>query len=109
MLLAIYAAGTGYAATQAALFLFGCVLIFLFYCLSFRVNRTKHGIIFILLSLLANEIIYELVWFLVFFPRGNYLNPGLHGGLYGLGLWPTLLLLTGIFVTKRSLSRGKVR
>ncbi|OQB22369.1 MAG: hypothetical protein BWY11_02086 [Firmicutes bacterium ADurb.Bin182] len=87
--------------------IFICLLVFTAICLLFKANRTKKGIIIILLSLLAAEIICDVIWFLIYFSDGSYYNYGLKG-VFGLLLWPAMLILAGVISTKLNITRSKM-
>lgn len=57
-------------------------------------NRTGKGARTVLLALLFAELLCDTVWLLVYFPGGHYHNYGV-GGVYGVLLWPLLLLIAG--------------
>jgi len=104
MITAIYSIGK---VTGAEFWVWGyfiSTLIFAAISLLFRANRTKNGIITIALGLLVAEILCDTAWFLIYYPGGSYANYGI-GGVYGLFIWPALLIIVGVIGTGRNRSR----
>lgn len=75
-----------------------CVALYLTGCFLFRRNRTRRGAQNVVLALLGVEILCDAVWFLFYFPGGDYHNYGI-GGVMGVFLWPMLLCLAGVVAT----------
>lgn len=64
-------------------------------------NRTKHGIKTVLTGLLIAEVIIDLVWAIIYYHNGTYINYGI-GAVYGLILWVPALLITSFVVTTKN-------
>jgi lipopolysaccharide export LptBFGC system permease protein LptF len=108
MVTVIYSLGEVNGAEIWASGFFVCILVFAVACMQFKANRTKNGIITILLSLLMAETICDISWFLIYYSGGSYHNYGI-GGVYGVLLWPAILLLAGAISTKRNISRSAAK
>lgn len=76
-----------------------CVAVYLAVGLLFRQNRGKRGRRRLLLGLLVSEVLCDGVWFLAYYPGGEYHNYGI-GAVAGAFLWPMLLVLAGVLTTK---------
>ena len=88
----------------AELWLVGWVLCALFYiggCMLVPVNRPKTCRTVVWIGLLIAEVVNDLIWALIYYPNGSYINYGV-GAVYGLFLWPLILLIAGVFVTVRN-------
>lgn len=75
-----------------------CALIYLAVCLLLRTNRKGRGVRRVLLALLISELVCDALWYVMYFPGGEYRNWGI-GGVYGAALWPLLLFVAGGVVT----------
>ena len=75
-----------------------CVVVYLCIALLIKQNRTKKGFKNILIGLLIAEVITDLIWAIMYYHNGTYLNYGI-GAVYGLLLWIPVLVVTQIIVT----------
>lgn len=75
-----------------------CVMVYLAVCGVFPCNRTRHGGKRILLALMTAGILCDALWFLMYFPGGEYQNYGI-GGSFGVLLCPVLFFAAGVLVT----------
>ena len=78
-----------------------CVLFYVGGCMLFPVNRQKTCRSAVWIGLLIAEVCNDLLWALIYYPNGSYINYGV-GAVYGLFLWPLILFLAGIIVTSRN-------
>ena len=99
MITAAYSLTQVYGAELWLIFTLSCMLLYLAACGLIRRNRTKKGILPVLLGLLAYEAICDLVWAAAFYPGGEYHNYGLGGSYTRLLICPALLILMGVCVT----------
>lgn len=83
------------------LFWFICVIAYIGICFMMKPNRTKSGIKTTLIGLLAAEVIIDIIWAIIYYPNGTYLNYGI-GAVYGLLLWIFALVITAIVVTTKN-------
>lgn len=74
---------------------FACTFLYLTICLLFRHCRTGQGLKSVFLGLLVAEILCDIAWFYMYFPAGEYYNHGI-SAIFGLFLWPGLLIVSGI-------------
>ena len=75
-----------------------CAVLYGLCCFLIRENRGKKSRRRVLLGFLIAAVACDLLWFLFYFPGGEYRNYGL-GGVFAVFLWPCLLLLAGAIVT----------
>ena len=75
-----------------------CVLIYLGITILIKKNRTKQGIKNMLIGLLIAEVFTDLIWAIIYYHNGTYINYGI-GTVYGLLLWIPVLMITLIIVT----------
>lgn len=61
-------------------------------------NRTRKGLVKLLLSFAGAGLVCEIAWSRMFYPGGTYLNLGLGDTLMGLLFWPVSLLFLGMIV-----------
>lgn len=98
MVTAIYSLTFVHGAELWLLFWGICVVVYLCIALLIKQNRTKKGFKNILIGLLIAEVITDLIWAIMYFHNGTYLNYGI-GAVYGLLLWIPVLVVTLIIVT----------
>ena len=98
MVTAIYSLSQVHGAELWLLFWLVCVVLYLGISLLIRSNRTKNGIKNLFLGLLIAEVTIDLIWAIIYYHNGNYLNYGI-GAVYGILLWIPILTVTLIFVT----------
>ena len=75
-----------------------CVLVYLGIAILLKKNRTKQGIKNMLIGLLIAEVFTDLIWAIIYYHNGTYINYGI-GAVYGLLLWIPVLMITLIIVT----------
>lgn len=73
-----------------------CVAVYFLICFLFRSNRAGKGIVF--LSWLICELLCDVLWYLIFYQNGNYVNYGI-GGTTVLFLLPGTLFVAAVSVT----------
>ena len=97
MVTAIYSLSHVHGAELWLLFWFICIIVYLGGCLAMKCNRTKSGIKTTLIGLLIAEVIIDLVWAIIYYYNGSYINYGI-GAMYGIIMWIPVLILTSIVV-----------
>ena len=98
MVTAIYSLTFVHGAELWLLFWGICVVVYLCIALLIKQNRTKKGFKNILIGLLIAEVITDLIWAIIYYHNGTYMNYGI-GAVYGLLLWIPILVGTLIIVT----------
>lgn len=98
MVTAIYSLTFVHGAELWLLFWGICVIIYFVIGLLIKQNRTKKGIKNMLIGLLIAEVITDLIWAIIYYHNGTYINYGI-GAVYGLLLWIPILVVTLIIVT----------
>ena len=98
MVTAIYSLGQVHGAQLWLLFWLVCAIAYMGICLIKRANRTKRGIKTMLIGLLIAEVIVDLIWAIIYYHNGSYINYGI-GAVYGLFTWIPILLITAAIVT----------
>ena len=98
MVTAIYSLTFVHGAELWLLFWGICVIIYFVIGLLIKQNRTNKGIKNILIGLLIAEVINDLIWAIIYYHNGTYINYGI-GAIYGLLLWIPVLVVTLIIVT----------
>ena len=83
MVTAIYSLTFVHGAELWLLFLGICVVIYLCIGLLIKQNRTKKGIKNMLIGLLIAEVFTDLIWAIIYYHNGTYINYGI-GAVYGL-------------------------
>ena len=101
MVTAIYSLSFVHGAELWLLFWGICVIIFLAIGLLIKQNRTQKGIKNMLIGLLIAEVITDLIWAIIYYHNGTYINYGI-GAVYGLLLWIPVLVVTLIIVTLKN-------
>lgn len=104
MITSIYSLGKVVGAELLLAGVLLCMAFYLVVCFLFRCSRTGRGVRTVLLALLCAELLCEGLWFAFYFPGGDYHNYGL-GGVFGVLLWPLLLLAAGGVATAVNQSR----
>ena len=98
MVTAIYSLSFVHGAELWLLFWGICVIIYFVIGLLIKLNRNKKGIKNMLIGLLIAEVITDLIWAIIYYHNGTYINYGI-GAVYGLLLWIPVLVVTLIIVT----------
>ncbi len=101
MITAIYSLSQVHGAELWLLFWLVCVVIYLGISFLIRHNRTKKAVKNVLIGLLIAEVIIDLIWAIIYYHNGTYLNYGI-GAVYGLLLWIPILMVTLIVVTTKN-------
>lgn len=78
-----------------------CAVIYVIGCFLPKGNRSWQGCREIFWYLLASEIVTDIIWTILYYEDGHYINHGL-GSIYGVLIWPMILLAAGIFVTMQN-------
>lgn len=106
MITAIYSLSRVHGAEIWLLFWLACVAVYLGISLLIKRNRTKKGIKNVLLGLLLAEVIIDLIWAMIYYRNGTYLNYGI-GAVYGLLLWVPVLAAAFGIVTAQNTRTGR--
>ena len=101
MVTAIYSLSHVHGAELWLLFWLLCLIGYLGICLAFKSNRTKAGIKNTFIGLLIAEVVVDLVWALIYYHNGVYINYGI-GTVYGMFMWIPALIITAIIVTSKN-------
>ena len=101
MVTAIYSLSQVHGAELWLLFWLVCVVVYLGIGFLVKDNRTKKGIKNVLIGLLIAEVIIDLMWAIIYYHNGTYLNYGI-GAVYGLLLWVPILAVTLVAVTVKN-------
>lgn len=72
--------------------------------MSFLWRCNRCGWLLVLIGIITAGVICDAVWYLAFFPGGEYLNSGLES-MYLLLLWPGMLMIADIAVTTVNIVR----
>ena len=98
MVTAIYSLSQVHGAELWLLFWVICVVVYLVISFLIKTNRSKTGIKNVLIGLLIAEVIINLVWAVIYYHNGTYMNYGI-GAVYGLLLWIPILVATLVITT----------
>ena len=101
MITAIYSLSEVHGAELWLLFWFICVAAYFGFGFLIKCNRTKKGIKNVLIGLLIAEVLIDLLWAVIYYHNGTYLNYGI-GAVYGLLGWIPVLVVTLIIVTLKN-------
>lgn len=101
MVTAIYSLSQVHGAELWLLFWLVCVVIYLGISLLFKHNRTSKGVKNVLIGLLIAEMIIDIIWAVIYYHNGTYLNYGI-GAVYGLSLWVPILVVTLFVITAKN-------
>jgi len=101
MVTAIYSLTQVHGAELWFLFWLVCVVVYLYICLLIKHNRTKKGVKNVLIGLIIAEVIIDLMWAIIYYDNGTYLNYGI-GAVYGLLLWVPILVITLVIITAKN-------
>ena len=101
MITAIYSLSRVRGAELWLLFWLICVVIYLAIGFSLKNNRTVNGVKNVLIGLLIAEAITDLMWAVIYYHNGTYLNYGI-GAVYGVFLWVPILVITLVIVTLKN-------
>lgn len=98
MITVIYSLAHVHGAELWLLFWVVCALAYLVICRAIRYNRMRGAFKRVLIGLAIAEIAIDLIWALIYYHNGTYLDYGI-GAMYGLPLWVFALLIAGVVVT----------
>lgn len=98
MVTAIYSLSQVHGAELWLLFWLICVVVYLVISFLVKRNRSKSGIKNVLVGLLIAEVIIDLMWAVIYYHNGTYMNYGI-GAVYGLLLWIPVLIATLVIAT----------
>jgi len=98
MVTAIYSLSQVHGAELWLLFWLICVVVYLVISFLVKRNRSKSGIKNVLVGLLIAEVIIDLMWAVIYYHNGTYMNYGI-GAVYGLLLWIPILIATLVIAT----------
>ena len=101
MITAIYSLSRVHGAELWLLFWLICVVIYLAIGFSLKNSRTGNGVKNVLIGLLIAEAITDLMWAVIYYHNGTYLNYGI-GAVYGVFLWVPILVITLVIVTLKN-------
>ena len=93
MVTAVYSLSHVHGAELWLLFWAICFAAYFGICMLIKQNRTKHGIKNVLIGMLIAEVMIDLIWAIIYYHNGTYLNYGL-GAVYGLLLLVPILMFT---------------
>ena len=83
------------------MFWLACVAVYLGISFLIKHNRTKKGVKNVLIGLLIAEVIIDLMWAIIYYHNGTYLNYGI-GAVCGLLLWVPVLVITSVITTTQN-------
>ncbi len=101
MVTAIYSLSQVHGAELWLLFWLVCVIVYLGISFLIKDNRTKNGVKSVLIGLLIAEVSVDLMWAVIYYDNGTYLNYGI-GAVYGLLLWIPILTVTLVIITVKN-------
>lgn len=101
MITAMYSLSHVHGAELWLLFWFVCVVAYLGIGFLNKHNRTRKGVKNVLIGLLVAEVIIDLLWAIVYYHNGTYLNYGI-GAVYGLFMWIPVLVVTLVIITAKN-------
>ena len=101
MATAIYSLSFVHGAELWLLFWLVCVIAYMGLCFMIKPNRTRRGIKTVFIGLLVAEVLIDVIWAVIYYHNGTYLNYGV-GAVYGLVLWVPILVITLIVVTMKN-------
>ena len=98
MITAIYSLSYVGGAELWLLFWFLCAMAYTGICVMLKPNRGRKAIRTVVMGLVVAEAIIDIVWAVIYYHNGTYLNYGI-GAIYGLTLWIPVLVIAMIVVT----------
>ena len=101
MVTAIYSLSQVHGAELWLLFWFICLIAYLILCFAIKCNRTKQGRKNVFIGLLVAEVVVDLIWAIVYYRNGVYINYGI-GAVYGMFMWVPALIITAIIVSNKN-------
>ena len=103
MVTAIYSLSQVHGAELWLLFWFICLVAYLILCFAIKCNRTKQGRKRVFIGLLVVEVVVDLIWAIIYYRNGVYINYGI-GAVYGMFIWVPALIITAIIVSYKNKS-----
>ena len=97
MVTAIYSLSQVHGAELWLLFWLVCLVAYLILCFAIKSNRTKTGRKYVFIGLLVAEVAVDLIWAIIYYRNGAYINYGI-GAVYGMFIWIPALIITAIIV-----------
>ena len=101
MVTAIYSLSQVHGAELRLLFWFICMIANLILCFANKCNRTKQGRKNVFIGLLIAEVVVDLIWAIIYYHNGVYVNYGI-GAVYGMFIWIPALIITAIIVSNKN-------
>lgn len=101
MVTAVYSLSQVHGAELWLLFWFVCTVIYAGVSFSVKHNRTKKGMENVMTGLLIAEAVIDIIWAVIYYRNGTYLNYGI-GAVYGVLLWIPVLAVTFVIVTAKN-------
>ena len=101
MVTAIYSLSQVHGAELWLLFWFICLIAYLILCFAIKCNRTKQGRKNVFIGLLVAEVAVDLIWAIIYYRNGVYINYGI-GAVYGMFIWIPALIITAIIVSNKN-------
>ena len=101
MVTAIYSLSQVHGAELWLLFWFICLVAYLIICFAIKCNRTKQGRKRVFIGLLVVEVVVDLMWAIIYYRNGVYINYGI-GAVYGMFIWVPALIIATIIVSKKN-------
>ena len=101
MVTAIYSLSQVHGAELWLLFWLVCLVAYLILCFAIKSNRTKKGRKNVFIGLLVAEVAVDLIWAIIYYRNGVYINYGI-GAVYGMFIWIPALTTTAIIVSYKN-------
>ena len=101
MVTAIYSLSQVHGAELWLLFWLVCLVAYLILCFAIKCNRTKQGRKRVFIGLLVVEVVVDLIWAIIYYRNGVYINYGI-GAVYGMFIWIPALIITAIIVSNKN-------
>ena len=101
MMTAISSIGQGYGAEYWLAGWLLCAALYFVFLLIQEVNRTRTGAVHVVVWFLISEALTDLIWAVVYYGNPGYINYGV-AAVYGLLLWPVLLLAAGAIASAQN-------
>ena len=103
MVTAIYSLSQVHGAELWLLVWFICLVAYLILCFAIKSNRKKQGRKNVFTGLLIAEVVVDLIWAIIYYRNGVYINYGI-GAVYGMFIWVPALIITAIIVSYKNKS-----
>lgn len=101
MITAIHSVGSVHGAEIRVIFCVLCAAAYFGICAIFSVNRGKSGMKEVILWGLVAEFATDLIWTLIYYQNGDYINYGI-GAAGGMIILPVFLAAAGIIATAKN-------